>query len=146
MVVNVIHEQMKFHALGGFTLNLPPAQGGYSRFANFAAMQRAGIETHGLLLTAPVFASGLTPLASYTVTLDPPDLGALELGGPAPLYGPRPEGIDESDEPLGCEKPGNEYSVPGFPGFIRGGRGRAWICARFGPCRSCRPGRWPGRR
>lgn len=126
---------------GGFTLNLPPAQGGYSRFANFAAMQRAGIETHGLLLTAPVFASGLTPPASYTVTLDPPDaaldpasnaidrgmilanvnddftgaapdLGALELSCPAPLYGPRPEGIDESNQPLGCEPPAEAPATP----------------------------------
>jgi hypothetical protein len=32
-----------------------------------------------------------------------PDLGALELGCPVPLYGPRPEGIDETNEPLGCE-------------------------------------------
>jgi hypothetical protein len=80
-----------------------------------------------------MFANGLTPPASYTETLDPPDaaldpasnaidrgmilanvnddftgaapdLGALELGCPAPIYGPRPEGIDESNEPLGCEK------------------------------------------
>jgi hypothetical protein len=117
---------------GGFTLNLPLAQGGYSRFANFAGVQRGGIETHGLMLELPIFANGLEPPASYTVTLDPqetpldaasnavdrrmilpnvndaftgaaPDLGALELGCPVPLYGPRPEGIDETNEPLGCE-------------------------------------------
>lgn len=119
---------------GGFTLNLPLAQGGYSRFPNFAAMQRAGVETHGLLLALPIFAGGLTPPASYSETLDPqdvsldaasnaidrgmvlpnvndaftgaaPDLGALESGCPAPIFGPRPDGIDESNEPLGCESP-----------------------------------------
>jgi hypothetical protein len=35
-----------------------------------------------------------------------PDLGALELGCPVPLYGPRREGIDETNKPLGCEPPG----------------------------------------
>ena len=129
---------------GGFTLNLPPAQGGYSRFANFAAIQQAGIEIHGLLLATPMFASGLTPPASYTETLNPPDaaldpvsnaidrgmilanvnddftgaapdLGALELGCPAPIYGPRPEGIDESNEPLGCEPRAEAPATPPAP-------------------------------
>jgi hypothetical protein len=31
-----------------------------------------------------------------------PDLGALERGCPLPIYGVRPAGIDESNEPLGC--------------------------------------------
>jgi hypothetical protein len=141
---------------GGFTLNLPPAQGGYSRFANFAAMQRAGIEPHGLLLAPPVFANGLAPPASYRVTLEPqdapldaasnaadrglplpnvndaftgagPDLGALEVGCPVPLYGPRPEGIDESNEPLGCEPPAGEAVAEGAraqPGQQAGPAGR----------------------
>lgn len=114
----------RFNVLGRGLLNLP----------NFAALQQGGLETHGVLLTLPIFASGLTPPASYRVTLDPqdtaldpqsnaidrgarlpnvndgftgaaPDLGALELGCPAPLFGPRPEGVDESNEPLGCEPP-----------------------------------------
>jgi hypothetical protein len=31
-----------------------------------------------------------------------PDLGALELGCPSPVYGPRPDGMDETSEPYGC--------------------------------------------
>jgi uncharacterized protein (TIGR03437 family) len=115
---------------GVFRFNFP-ALGGYKSYANFAALQTAGIETHGLLPAAPVFASGLAAPASYRVTMQAPDasldgaskaidrglvlpnvndgytgsapdLGALEFGCPAPIYGPRPEGIDESSEPLGC--------------------------------------------
>ncbi|MBI4876105.1 MAG: right-handed parallel beta-helix repeat-containing protein [Acidobacteria bacterium] len=110
---------------GVFALRLPLEQGGYSRFANFAALQKGGIEAHGLLLAPPFFAGGLTAPAGYRTELDPPDavlhaqssaidrglrlpnvndeftgaapdLGALELGCPAPFYGPRPEGVDES--------------------------------------------------
>ncbi|MGE5186849.1 MAG: MYXO-CTERM sorting domain-containing protein [Acidobacteriota bacterium] len=31
-----------------------------------------------------------------------PDLGALEAGCAAPIYGPRPAGMDETNEPVGC--------------------------------------------
>jgi hypothetical protein len=31
-----------------------------------------------------------------------PDLGALERGCPSPIFGIRPAGTDESNEPLGC--------------------------------------------
>ena len=34
-----------------------------------------------------------------------PDLGALERGCPIPLYGVRPDGIDETNEPTGCGGP-----------------------------------------
>jgi hypothetical protein len=105
------------------------------RWASFAAMQAAGVfESHGTLLAPPIFASGLAAPASYTVTLDPPDatlaaganavdagvfvpnvddgftgaapdLGALERGCPDLLFGVRPEGIDETNEPFGCGGP-----------------------------------------
>jgi len=81
-----------------------------------------------------VFASGLVPPSDYTVTMTPqdatlssgsnaldaglalpnlngdstgagPDLGALERGCPIPLYGVRPAGIDETNEPYGCGGP-----------------------------------------
>ncbi|HEY6391085.1 MAG TPA: chondroitinase-B domain-containing protein, partial [Bryobacteraceae bacterium] len=115
---------------------------GYRNFPNFAAAQTAGIETHGRLLNQPIFASGLIAPASYTAFLAPqdvtlasasnavdrglvlpnvndgytgaaPDLGAVESGCPVPLYGPRPAGIDESNEPFGCD-PSN--STPPPPG------------------------------
>jgi len=31
-----------------------------------------------------------------------PDLGALERGCPLPIFGVRPDGIDERNEPFGC--------------------------------------------
>ncbi|HJQ82848.1 MAG TPA: hypothetical protein VKA21_02140 [Candidatus Binatia bacterium] len=104
-------------------------------WSSFAAMQAAGaFETHGVLLEAGTFASGLVPPASYRVTMAPadaalaagsnaidaglalpnvndgamgagPDLGALERGCPSPLYGVRPEGVDETNEPFGCGGP-----------------------------------------
>ena len=49
-----------------------------------------------------------------------PDLGALELGCALPLYGPRPAGVDESNEPLGCE-PGAAPPPPptGSAAFVK---------------------------
>jgi hypothetical protein len=114
---------------GSFRFNLPPA--GLTSFADLAALQAAGIETQGLNLVEPIFASGLVAPASYTVTLAPqdvtlaagsnaidaastlanvndafigtaPDLGALERGCPLPIYGVRSVGVDESNEPFGC--------------------------------------------
>jgi hypothetical protein len=114
---------------GGFRFNLPAS--GLVSFADFDALQAGGLETHGVLLTQPIFASGLTAPGDYTVmlppqdvTLDPasnaldrghvlpnlndgytgsaPDLGALERGCPMPIFGVRPAGIDETNEPFGC--------------------------------------------
>jgi hypothetical protein len=101
---------------------------GAGTYANFAALQAAGVERHGLLLTAGTFANGLAAPATYTTLMPPqdvtlaatgraidkglvlpnindgftgaaPDLGALEAGCQAPIYGPRPLGIDERNEP-----------------------------------------------
>jgi hypothetical protein len=98
-------------------------------------MSTAGIfEPHGVLLGEGMFESGLVPPSDYTVAMTPqdvtlasgsnavdtglalpnvndgstgsgPDLGALERGCPVPLYGVRPEGIDETNEPYGCGGP-----------------------------------------
>jgi len=115
---------------GGFRFNLPPA--GLVAYADFAAMQAGGMETSGTLLGEPIFQTGLTAPLSYAVTLPPadvtldalsnavdagferpgvtnnfvgaaPDLGALERGCPTPIFGIRPLGVDESNEPIGCE-------------------------------------------
>jgi hypothetical protein len=104
---------------------------GYSTYASFAAMQADGMETNGVLLDSSTFASGLTAPATYTAeiapqdltlaTADPavdraavlaninddfigagPDLGALELGCAKQIYGPRPVGVDESNQSFGC--------------------------------------------
>jgi len=109
--------------------------GAAGRWSSFAAMRAAGVlEAHGLLLAPPTFASGLEPPSSYRVTMAPqdvtlasgstavdrgviipnvtdgftgarPDLGALELGCPLPLFGVRPDGFDETNEPFGCDGP-----------------------------------------
>jgi MYXO-CTERM domain-containing protein len=106
--------------------------GADGKWSSFAAMQAAGtFESHGVLLSGVIFTGGLTAPSNYTVALAPltptlasgsgaidrgtilpnitdgytgaaPDLGALELGCPVPIYGPRPEGVDETNEPLGC--------------------------------------------
>jgi hypothetical protein len=104
---------------------------GTGNYPNFAALKAAGVEPHGLLLSSQTFASGLQPPTNYRnlmappdATLSPaggavdrglvlpnisdgftgtaPDLGALEIGCPMPVYGPRPAGVDERNEPLGC--------------------------------------------
>ncbi len=102
---------------------------------SFAAMHASGVfEQHGTLLAEPIFANGLAAPATYTVTLPAqdvtlaaasnavdqalplanvndgftgtaPDLGALERDCPIPLYGVRPDGIDETNAPIGCGGP-----------------------------------------
>lgn len=115
---------------GGFRFHFPPDD--LVTYESFAAMQSAGMETSGMLLTAPIFESGLVAPASYVQELAPsdatldaasnaidagaplagvtngflgaaPDLGALERGCPLPVYGVRPAGVDERNEPVGCE-------------------------------------------
>ncbi len=109
--------------------------GGAGTWNSFAAMQAGGVfETHGVLVAAGMFASGLVPPSTYRVDMAPPDatlasgtaaldagavlpnlddgftgaapdVGALEAGCPVPLYGVRPEGIDDTNEPFGCGGP-----------------------------------------
>jgi MYXO-CTERM domain-containing protein len=108
-----------------------------NNYPNFTAVQAGGLyEAHGRLLGASIFASGLTAPPSYMTALTPtdgtlapgsdaidhamtipnvtdgysgaaPDLGAQETGCPVPIYGVRPEGVDESNEPMGCGGPAN---------------------------------------
>ncbi len=116
-------------------------------WTNFAAMQAAGVfEANGVLLATPVFASGLVAPTSATVTMLPadvtlaptsnaidaattlpnvngvftgaaPDLGALERDCPLPLFGVRPDGIDETNEPTGCGGP--TVTQPSSPTGVR---------------------------
>lgn len=97
----------------------------------FAALQAAGLERNGTLLNPRTLANGMVGPSDYTVFYQPqdvglasdsvaldravvlpnindnftgtaPDLGALERGCALPIYGPRPNGTDESNEPFGC--------------------------------------------
>ena len=111
----------------------------------FAAVQASGVlEAHGVLLATPVFASGLAaPSTSSATMLFPdatlaatsnaldralvlanvndtftataPDLGALERGCPLPIYGVRPPGFDETNEPTGCGGPDGPPPSPPLP-------------------------------
>src|SRR5262249_28181259 len=44
---------------------------GAPTYPNFAALQGAGIETHGVIVPQTLFASGLTAPSSYTTTIQP---------------------------------------------------------------------------
>ena len=131
-----------------FNLPAPGGGYASVNFANFAAMQAGGVlETHGTLLQGLIFASGLIGMQNYTIQVPPqdatlalgssgidrgmvlpnindgftgsaPDLGALEVGCPNPLYGPRPVGVDETNEPIGCESSGvmpPDFSISSSP-------------------------------
>lgn len=129
-IVDASFDANGYYPDGAFRFNLESE--GLANYASFAAMQAAGMENSGSLLAEPIFQSGLTAPASYTETVGPadvtldaasnaldagaviagitdgyqgtaPDLGALERGCPAPIFGIRPPGIDESNEPVGCE-------------------------------------------
>jgi hypothetical protein len=106
--------------------------GAGNSWPSFGAMQGASLfETHGRILAGATFANGLIPPPRYKVRMAPtdvtltsgsnavdagavmanvndgftgnaPDLGALELGCPLPIFGVRPDGIDETNEPIGC--------------------------------------------
>jgi len=94
-------------------------------YPNVKGAARDGIEVHGRMLDAPFFAKPVAVPSKSSETVKPaefdlspssgavdagvvlpnlndgfrgraPDMGARELGAPAPKYGPRPEGVDES--------------------------------------------------
>jgi hypothetical protein len=122
-------------------------------YASFAAVQAGGLyEAHGRVLGASIFASGLAAPPSYKTAVTPtdgtlaagsdaidhgttipevtdgfqgaaPDLGAQETGCPVPIYGVRPEGIDETNEPTGCGGPPNPGGDGGAGGGDSGGSG-----------------------
>lgn len=118
-------------------------------YASFAAMQAGTslFEPHGTLLaTVPFTISDHTPLVAPMAMEVPtgaidqgiavadvdddflgaaPDLGAIEEGCDPPSYGPRPEGVDESNEPQGCTAPvdvdGDDIGAPPDGGCCNSG-------------------------
>lgn len=125
-------------------------------YANFAAVMAGGMfEQHGLLLGAT---SGI---ADWHAKLDPmtpqpdataidrgivlpniddgftgsaPDLGAIESGCDAPIYGPRPMGMDETNEPVGCAPPGSlSDDVPHGDDPAGGGGSKSGGCCQGAP-------------
>jgi MYXO-CTERM domain-containing protein len=106
--------------------------GSAGKWTDFAAYTASGVfGKNATLLDAGTFESGLSAPASYTTEMAPPDatlaaaskavdkgevlpgitdgyqgaapdLGALERGCPKPIYGVRPAGTDETNEPRGC--------------------------------------------
>ena len=119
-----------YYPNGRFYFNIP-ALGGYIGYPNFAALQAAGIERHGILANSQVFASGLVGPVTYITQMSPqeltlsrksvaidkglflpninsgfqgraPDLGALERGCASLTYGPRAANVDERNESFSC--------------------------------------------
>ncbi|MEB2310531.1 MAG: hypothetical protein OZ921_20655 [Sorangiineae bacterium] len=125
--------------------------GAAGKWSSFAAYTASGVFGAGAtLLDAGTFASGLSAPASYTARLSAPDatlaaasraldrgqslasitdgfqgaapdLGALERGCPAPIYGVRPAGTDETNEPHGCSSAGGGTGGTGAGGASSGG-------------------------
>ena len=102
-------------------------------FASLDALRSSGLETHGVILTEPIFESGFSlerdvpafvsapnlSLAAQSVAVDSgaffpnvtdsftgqaPDLGALERGCPLPSYGPRMQDTEEVPPTGGCQE------------------------------------------
>jgi hypothetical protein len=134
---------------------------GGTTYATFAAMVAGGLfETHATLadsgvlggtvgttdwhmqlpITTPLLAPSGTGVDRGTVLAQidddmhgtAPDLGAIEAGCDAPIYGPRPAGIDETNEPLGCtptDSPG-DFTLPGDDAGNPGGAAKSGGCCR----------------
>jgi hypothetical protein len=104
-------------------------------FASFAQAQAAGVETHGVLLSPSIFQAGFVgpvdeefrhsapdfmlspgsnaidrgarlPGINDGFTGTAPDLGALEVGCPVPVYGPRPMGQESLTWRINCAASG----------------------------------------
>jgi MYXO-CTERM domain-containing protein len=132
---------------GAFEFGYGPTGQTYAGFAQLQAGQRQ--EAHGTLLTGAVFASGLVAPTGRTPLLGPqdvalaagspardrgtpipgisdhfmgaaPDLGAEEAGCAQPIYGVRPDGVDERNAPLGCIASGSTSSSSGSSGSSSG--------------------------
>jgi hypothetical protein len=101
------------------------------QYSTVRALEPYGIEPHGMALGVPLFQSNFSIGTNFRSFVQPadfslapgsaaidraiylpnigdgfagaaPDLGAIESGCPAPIYGPRPEGIDESNQTHAC--------------------------------------------
>ena len=111
------------------------------QFPTLSVLQGSGLETHGVTLSEPVFRNRFLlekrartmvlpvdlTLAANSPAVDrgvylpninddftgaAPDLGAIESGCPAPIYGPRPEGVDETSPPATCPSRSDTVDAP----------------------------------
>ncbi len=127
--------------------------GGAGKWTSFSAYTASGVFGAGAtLLGSATFESGLAAPASYTTKMAPPDatlaaaskaidkgktlpgitdgyqgaapdLGALELGCATPIYGVRPVGTNETNEPRGCTTGGGGSAGSGGAGGSAGAAG-----------------------
>lgn len=143
---------------GQFEFGYSAADGGVT-YPTFAALMAGGRwEAHGTLVDAATLTNGLVGTPDPNTTLPPtdptlatgsvaidrgialpginddargaaPDLGALEADCAVPTYGPRPPGVDESNEQVGCasgsgDMPGDDAGMGSDtanpPGFSSG--------------------------
>ena len=124
-----------FYPDGQFHMGFGATGANFASFA--AMQAGGVYEGHGRLVDGPsLFESGLVTPPSYTVQMPPPDcvladgsnaidqgvvlpnvtdgfvgaapdLGALERGCPSPVFGVRPDGVDEHNETFGCPSNGS---------------------------------------
>lgn len=115
-------------------------------WGSFDEMAQSGVfEGNGVLLATPILESGVVGPATFTTALEPvdvtpapssgaldagvglaninadfegagPDLGAQERGCPIPVYGPRAQGVDESNYDPTCSGEGGGGEGGGTPG------------------------------
>lgn len=138
-----------YYPNGGFFFG--QANGSNRVYANWAAVQAGGqVEQNGTLLTRPIFATDFVgptdagarhsapdfTLAAGSNARDrgqvhpgintgfqgsAPDLGALELGCPVPVYGPRPAGTENVPTYIDCVIPDAGTGAGGGAGGGSGG-------------------------
>jgi hypothetical protein len=97
---NGLFDHNGYHPDGEFAFNY--AGTGYVKVPSFAELQAAGIEAGGVLVPEGTFQNGLLPPADYTMKVDPGDVTLAASSPAAPLYGVRPEGVDESNAQVVC--------------------------------------------
>jgi MYXO-CTERM domain-containing protein len=142
-----------FYPDGQYEYGYDKANGGIT-YPSFAELVAAGKwEKHSTLVTAGALAGNLVGPADWKALVMPatptlaegsgaidkglvlpnvndgaagaaPDLGAIEAGCEAPIYGVRPVGTDETNEPLGCKTgSGGTGGAGGAGGNGAGGAG-----------------------
>lgn len=147
---------------GQFQYGYNAGAGGITYASLAAAIAGGKFEQNSLLVGASVLESGTVGPTTHTTAVTPfvptlgaaspaidrgfalpnidddfhgsaPDLGAIESGCDVPIYGPRPVGIDETNEPLGCTTMvGNDASPAGDDTAINPTAGDDGCCSARG--------------
>jgi hypothetical protein len=130
-VATAISDNNGYYPDGKFEFGYSAGAGGVTYNTLAEVIAGGKFEPNSLIVGSSVFESGIIGPATYTAAVTPivptlgaaspalnrglevsniddnftgnaPDLGAIESGCDIPTYGPRPVGVDETNEPLGC--------------------------------------------